>query len=433
MSVQHAIAMGSKRGNRMSLDPLERPRLRSSISAFPDENDRRFVWLFDRVGLSDRAVRVPLELVPIIEMFDGRRTLRDIQLQLMRLSGGTLVPMEYLENFARRLDEALLLDSLQFRQHFASTQVRPPSCIGVYPPQPEQAQEHLRRQFLRAGGPGVDPNQLQRNGTLASSLRGALIPHIDYHRGGHSYAWAYKELIEHADADVFVILGTAHYSAQRFTLTTRDFQTPLGLVHTDKDYVQLISDHYGDGLFDDEPAHWPEHSIELQLVFLQYCFPDKPFRIVPIVVGSFQDCIDQERKPEEMPDIAQMLAALQLAERESGARVFYISSGDLAHIGPKFGDPCAVNDEWLIQSRERDQQLLECLVAANRLAFFRTLLEERDQRRICGFPPTYTLLAVLEPTRGHLAHYDQYVAPNGFESVSFASLLFYKEPALTHE
>jgi AmmeMemoRadiSam system protein B len=411
----------------------EKPRLRPSVSAVPDEQDQRFVWLFDQARLSDRAIRIPLELVPIVEMLDGSRSLRDLQLELMRFTGGTLVPLEWLENITRHLDEALLLDGGRFREHFASIQVRPPACLGVYPPEPDRAREHLRQQFLRPGGPGIDPETLLRNGTYTHALRGALIPHIDYHRGGHSYAWAYKELIEHTQADIFVILGTAHYSGHRFTITQRDFETPLGKVVTDRDYVRLIAENYGDGLFDDEPAHWPEHSIELQVLFLQYCFPDRPFRIVPIVVGSFHDCIVQERLPEEMPDIAQMLVALQTAERESGARVFYIASGDLAHIGPKFGDPSPVHTEWLEESRHRDQALLARMAASDRHGFFRTLLEERDRRRICGFPPTYTLMSVLEPNRGQLLHYEQYVAPNGFESVSFASLVFYKDRILIAE
>ncbi|MCS7166167.1 MAG: AmmeMemoRadiSam system protein B [Gemmatales bacterium] len=411
----------------MSTRGLEKPRLRRSVTAVPDERDPRFVWLLDQARVSDRAVRIPLELIPVIEMFNGQRSLRDLQLELMRLSGGTLIPLEWIENLVRQLEEALLLEGDRFREHFAQMVVRPPCCIGVYPPEPERIREHLRRQFQRSGGPGIDPEQVCRNGTRESTLRGALIPHIDYHRGGHSYAWAYKELLEHVDAEVFIILGTAHYSAARFTLTCRNFETPLGIAPADKDYIQLISDYYGDGLFDDEPAHWPEHSIELQVIFLQYCFPNKPFRIVPIVIGSFQDCIEHQQLPEEMPDIAQMIEALKAAERESGARAFYISSGDLAHIGPKFGDAHIINDEWLSHSRQQDHRLLDCLVNADRHAFFQTLLEERDQRRICGFPPTYMLMSVLEPTQGRLLHYDQYVAANGFESVSFASLVFHKD------
>jgi hypothetical protein len=132
----------------------EKPRLRPSVSAVPDEQDQRFVWLFDQARLSDRAIRIPLELVPIVEMLDGSRSLRDLQLELMRFTGGTLVPLEWLENITRHLDEALLLDGGRFREHFASIQVRrPPACLGVYPPEPDRAREHLRQQFSKTRRP----------------------------------------------------------------------------------------------------------------------------------------------------------------------------------------------------------------------------------------------------------------------------------------
>ena len=99
-----------------------------------------------------------------------------------------------------------------------------------------------------------------------------LAPHIDYARGGVSYAWGYKDLAEQCDAGVFVIVGTSHYSPARFTLTRQHFNTPLGMVTTDQDYVSRIVAHYGDGLFDDPLAHLPEHSIELEVVYLQHLF-----------------------------------------------------------------------------------------------------------------------------------------------------------------
>ncbi|MGH7172592.1 MAG: AmmeMemoRadiSam system protein B, partial [Gemmataceae bacterium] len=59
-------------------------------------------------------------------------------------------------------------------------------------------------------------------------------------------------------------------------------------------------------------------------------------------------------------------------------------------------------------------------------AYFRVIADERDARRICGLPPTYLVLKTLHPSRGEVLHYDQYVHPDGFESVSFASVVFYK-------
>ena len=87
-----------------------------------------------------------------------------------------------------------------------------------------------------AGPPGDDREP------TAATLRGIVSPHIDFARGGPVYTWAYKELVEDSDADTFVILGVAHqYCRNRFALTRKDFETPLGLVRTDRAYVDRIA------------------------------------------------------------------------------------------------------------------------------------------------------------------------------------------------
>src|SRR5262249_9446061 len=146
-----------------------------------------------------------------------------------------------------------------------------------------------------------------------------LVPHIDYARGGHTYAWGFKEICERTDAALFVIIGTSHYSGHRFTLTRKDFATPLGIARSDQDFIDRIVKHYGPGLFDDElMAHFPEHSIELEVVFLQYLYEERrDIRIVPLVVGSFQDCVDAGRLPVARAEIARMIQALTRAEQET--------------------------------------------------------------------------------------------------------------------
>jgi hypothetical protein len=185
--------------------------------------------------------------------------------------------------------------------------------------------------------------------------------------------------------------------------------------------------HYGPGLFDDELAHLPEHSVELEVVFLQYLYENRrPFRIVPLVVGSFQDCVLGNLTPNARTDIGRMIEAIQKTEAETPEPIFYIISGDLAHIGPKFGDRQAVSDSQLRHSRHMDQALLKEMEKADMAGYFRVLAEEGDARRICGFPPTYTLLEAIRPSHGKLLNYDQYAHPQGFESVSFASVGFYR-------
>ena len=98
----------------------------------------------------------------------------------------------------------------------------------------------------------------------------------------------------------------------------------------------------------------------------------------------------------------------------------------MAHIGPKFGDDEPLTKPVLAHSRAQDQALVWAAEAVDMSDYFRTLVEEKDQRRICGFPPTWTLLEALRPKQGRLLHYDQYVEPRGQESVSFASMAFYR-------
>jgi AmmeMemoRadiSam system protein B len=399
----------------------ERPQLHPFLGATPDNGDPRFVILWDRLNTGNGLQRVTLLEFHCLQLFDGRRTLREIQAEMMRAAGGRLLPLELFTALVQKLDDARFLDGPRFREALAEP-VRQPTCIGCYSGNPNTLRQQLRQLFTEARGPGL-PREPQPNGRL----RAALIPHIDYGRGGVTYAWGFKEVFEHTEASLFVIIGTSHYSSHRFTLTRKHFKTPLGVAQTDQAYIDRLVAHYGHGLFDDEHlAHLPEHSIELEVVFLQYLYEGRrPIRIVPLVVGSFHDCVTDGSAPAARQDVARMVEALQRADAESKEPVCYIISGDLAHIGPKFGDPQPVGEPFLKESRDQDHALLRQTEAADAHGFFQVIAGERDRRRICGLPPTYLTLAALRPGTGKVLHYDQYVHPRGQESVSFASVAFY--------
>jgi AmmeMemoRadiSam system protein B len=404
----------------------ECPRLRPGLAAVPDRHNPQFIFLWDQLGLGKQPQRLNVLEFSSVQLFNGRNSLRDIQAETMRQLGGVLLPLEFFISLAERLDAALFLDGPRFQERL-SNPIREPACIGTYPPEPEAVRRQVENLFTGPKGPGLPREPLRALTQSGSPLRAALIPHIDYHRGGHCFAWGFKEVFEQTDASLFVIIGTSHYSAHRFTLTRKDFKTPLGIAPTDQTYIDRLVAHYGPGLFDDELAHLPEHSIELEVVFLQHLYENRrPVRIVPLVVGSFQDCILGNLAPSARTDIGRMIEALQKVEAETSEPIFYIISGDLAHIGPKFGDDRPVNDAQLENSRHMDQALLKQMEKADMNGYFSVLAEEGDGRRICGFPPTYTLLEAIRPSRGQVLNYDAYVHPQGFESVSFASVGFYR-------
>lgn len=400
---------------------LERPCLRPGLAAARDDTDPRYVIVWDELRLSSRVQRLSLLEFACAQLFNGERTLRDIQAEAMRQVNGQLLTLDLFTNLIKKLDEALFLESPRFRERLTSS-VREPSCIGCYAAEPNALRRQLRQLFTDRLGPGL-PSERRPDGQLCA----ALLPHIDYHRGGVTFAWGFKEVFEHTEAELFVIIGTSHYSSRRYTLTRKDFRTPLGIARTDQHYIDRLVAHYGDGLFDDELAHLPEHSIELEVVFLQYLYENRrSFRIVPLVVGSFHDAVQSGVPPRVQPDIGRLLEALRRTETEIGEPVCYIISGDLAHLGPKFGDPESVGEPLLGHSRDQDQALVRALEAADPCGYFRVIADELDQRRICGLPPTYTVVEAIRPRRGKLLHYDQYVHPLGHESVSFASVAFYR-------
>jgi MEMO1 family protein len=400
---------------------MDRPRLRHDLATTRDPSDSRYVYLWDQLRLSDFQVRLTLLELDCLGLLDGTRTVQEVHGAVAQ-AGGPMMPLERFVSLVRRFDEALFLDGPKYRDRLASP-IREPSCIGCYDGDPDRLRVQMSRLFTGPGGPGL-PQQKKPDG----KLRAALLPHIDYRRGGVSYGWGFKEVFERTDASLFVIIGTSHHTRHhRFILTRKNFKTPLGIVPTDQAYIDRLVAAYGDGLFDDEINHLPEHSIELEVVVLQYLYEGRrDIRIVPLLVGSFNDWVLGGVRPPGRSDIGRMTEALRRVEADTREPICYIISGDLAHIGPKFGDRRPVHPEQLHESRQQDHLLMRCAESADLPGYFKVIADEQDGRRICGFPPTYTVLEAAPPRHGKLLHYDQYVDPNGYESVSFASVAFYR-------
>lgn len=404
-------------GKQSVASHLDRPRLRPGIAAARDADDPHAIVLYDDLRITRQIVRISAREFTWLQWFDGSNSLPDVQRAALPNSDQGIEPLAVL---VIRLDAATFLDGPGFQSVFTRP-VREPSCIGCYEGDPKALRVQLTGylQQIPAGAGG------RKNGKRGE-LRALLAPHIDYGRGHETYAWAYRDLPALTDASLFVIVGTSHYSAERFSLTRQHFKTPVGVAETDSAFVDRVIDHYGDGLFDDPLAHIPEHSIELEVVWLQHLFERvRPIRIVPLLVGSFHDCILTGRDPADVTDLSRMVEALRFAEKAAKEPVCYIISGDLAHIGPKFGDEEPIHNGQLDHSRKMDDAILRAAEQADPSAYFRVVASERDERRICGLPPTWTALQAAKPTSGRLLHYGRYVHPQGHESVSFASMAFF--------
>ena len=73
-----------------------------------------------------------------------------------------------------------------------------------------------------------------------------MSPHIDLHRGGPAFAWAYDRIVTESDAEMFVILGTAHTPLEGlFSVSRKHFETPLGIAQTDRAFVNDLATRLG--------------------------------------------------------------------------------------------------------------------------------------------------------------------------------------------
>ncbi len=400
---------------------MSRPKLRDNLAAEPHQEGN--FLLHDPLRIGRPVVLSPLA-AEVAQRLDGKSTIPELVATLIAEFPGVQVSVEAIAGLVKSLDDASLLDSPNLRARFNGP-IRKPVCFDMAASDTAPLREQLTQLFTATDGPGM-PEHRRDFSSSPSKLRAVLAPHMDYARGNVTYGHAFAELIQNSDARVFVIVATSHYSGHRFILSRQHFDTPLGLVETDQNYVNCIVEHYGDGLFDDPLAHVPEHSIELEAVLLQFLLADRrPFKIVPLLVGSMHDCVHQKSDPSGAADLARMVSALRAAEASCSEPVCYIISGDLAHIGPKFGDKRMAEGPWLVESKAKDADILKTLESATASAFFEGISAEQNRRRICGLSPTWLTLEVTKPRLGKVLHYQQFVHPQGKESVSFAAAAFY--------
>ncbi|HHT9120093.1 MAG TPA: AmmeMemoRadiSam system protein B [Candidatus Hypogeohydataceae bacterium YC41] len=379
------------------------------------------------MSISEKLVFFPHQLLEVLRFFDGRHTLRDIQNEFARRHGVTLF-IEQLEEILQKLDEHIFLEGERFNQfvkdlqnEFHNSSLRRAFLAGrSYEGDPGALSKQLEGFFLAEEGPNSLPGRQERD-----ELKGAIIPHIDFGRGGPYFAWAYKEIAESSSARSFILLGTAHHPMQgAFALTKKDFETPFGILKTEQPFVEALIKKTGSRFLNGEFAHRAEHSIELQAVFIQYLFGGRQdVSIIPILCSSFQEALLKGSSPTDITEIKDFLEILKETISTYRNNVSVIASADLSHMGPRFGDPFYIDSQQLDAIAQEDTATIRLIEAMDAEGFFASVQKDGDKRKICGLAPIYTLLKVIQATEGRLIKYGQWPDPVG--TVSFASISFY--------
>jgi MEMO1 family protein len=412
-----------------------KPKLRP-IEAFPVQQDgKTLIYLKDPLNLATPIAISPVGYF-IISHLDGRHSHIDIQ-EVYARQFGSLLLSDDLKMFVDMLDQYYYLQSERFENYrnevmreFRRLPTRAPAHVGgVYKADPKELTDQLDGYFSAPDGPGLPSMQ-----SKCITPKAIVAPHIDFHRGGTAYAWAYKTLAESDGADLYILLGTSHCGGQTpYILTVKDFDTPLGRVETDKQFVSLLQSDLSEDCFVDEYLHRGEHSLEFQVVFLKYIAqkrseltgqPEKPFKIVPILVSSFQSALISRTVPEADSAVGNFLRTLRKMAEQEPRNVCFVAGIDLAHVGRQFGDEEPINDDFLKWVETEDRELVSRLIELDAPGFFQGLAKDRDRRRICGFSPLYSLIHLLDGVQGKPLKYSQAFTPETASAVTFTSVIF---------
>jgi AmmeMemoRadiSam system protein B len=407
----------------------EYPKIRY-IEAFPvDTHQGQMIGLRDPVGIAKDTLLLSPDIFYLLQFFDGNHSTLDLRYEYMRAFGNFLYE-EQLFQILLNLDSHLYLDNNKFQEQlnkiekeFLSQPVRQAAHAGQsYYADPVKLREQIESFFKSSQGAGL-PNHKPG----AKEIRGFIAPHIDLRGGGPCYSYAYKALAESTGADCFVILGTGHLGLTNlYSVLEKDFETPFGRAKCDLEFIKLLESNYQGDFKSELLTHKTEHTIEFQILFLQYLYQDKvDFTFVPILCSFSYDFVNPEQCPRESKIVADFSSALKKTISRYDKRVCLIASVDLSHVGPRYGDQNKPDLHFLAQVKEADRELLRHIENSDGEGFYRCIEKHEDRFQVCGFAPVYTLLQTVEAKRGKLLNYSKTKVDPQNSTVTFASMVFY--------
>ena len=405
------------------------PKLRPLNVQWVDWEGRPMVSLQDPLRLGGAGIMVPEIMAQLLGLSDGTRDLEGLRREFVMRTGMNILPSQ-VESLVQALDDALLLDNSRFRRALAQAMdayrggpFRSPALAGgSYPADPREllkVMDQYTRQAQPQDGSGRDISGHER-------LAGVISPHIDYPRGWRTYAETWNQAKAAVEAaDRVIILGTDHAgSPGSLTLTRQNYATPWGTLPTDSDVVTELTSILGeDRGFTEEAHHIGEHSIELAAVWLHYVAGGKPKKLVPVLCGGPEPFLEREDSAAKSAWQAIDLLAGVAAEDDT----LVIAAADISHVGPAFSDKVPLDDAAKSNIKDSDERWLEAACAGDSGRLRDHLVRHGDPTRICGASPIFLMASMLGEARGHVVHYDQCPADEGFGSlVSIAGVLYHR-------
>ncbi|MGE0014904.1 MAG: AmmeMemoRadiSam system protein B [Candidatus Methanomethylophilaceae archaeon] len=272
--------------------------------------------------------------------------------------------------------------------------MRYPAVAGrFYPLKKEDLVRDIEACFRHRLGPGMPGPE-----GSARRIVSAVSPHAGYMASGMNAAHVYKHIKEDGLPDTYVIIGPDHHGVPfDFVMCSEDYLTPMGPCKTDRDMVGALKGTVPDSA----NAHRLEHSVEVQVPFIQYIDPDP--HIVPIIM-SRQDPVTARRLGEI------------LAKACEGRDVVIIASSDMSHYIPKQ------------RAAALDAEIIGRIAALDPDGIFHTVRSKGISA--CGYGPIAAAIEASRPDSAEILKYsDSYDSLGGDPGavVGYASAVMYRK------
>jgi AmmeMemoRadiSam system protein B len=290
--------------------------------------------------------------------------------------------------------------------------IRRPAVAGqFYEGSESRLQQTIKDCFLDDRGPGNLPKITKGD----KKIKGLVVPHAGYIYSGAIAAHSYNILAKNDFADTFIILGPNHtgMGSGVSIMTEGEWQTPLGTVSINEKLADLLSK---DIIDKDENAHMYEHSIEVQLPFLQYSSSNKEFNFIPISM-AMQDF-------DTANDVGKIIAG---AIKSSNEKIVIIASTDFSHAGFNYMSmpPEGIRvDEY---AEKQDKLAIDQILQMNPEELIDTV--HKNNITMCGYGPVAVMLTaakILGASKAELLKYGtSYEVQPSSSCVGYGALVVY--------
>lgn len=276
-----------------------------------------------------------------------------------------------------------------------------------YPAEAEPCRQALDRCFA------------QTESTVLSTTEqvfGGLLPHAGWPCSGAVAAAVFSACGGQPPPETVVLFGAVHRSRGKHPamFATGRWQSPLGSIEIDSRLAERVLSHTS-LILDDPYAHEPEHSIEVQVPFVQRTFPGS--KLLPIMVPPIESAVEAGR-------------CVAYTVQSYGYRALMLATSDLTHYGQDYGfTPAGVGDRGLTWAKEvNDRRMVERIVALEADAI---VAEATRHRNACGAGAIAAAIAaaqVLGAKRGVLLRHTtsrEVLGPrSGDNAVGYAGIVF---------